>query len=313
MRLLLTGLAFIVISSAFCAEPDNERIHKLLTSDDYTVRWGTPVAYSPGAELVIGDGNGHGGTFGWIRFKPNKDGIDVLSIQFDQGWHPYDTKWPPDRAPVKVKTVRLSLEDYAVLLHDIAIIDAATLKFVPRNGFSTSSNDFWVSVQLSTDKESFIDLDWAGYQGSLEAPTFAKPRAIIKLARAVVEKQKLKKHTLIDAERVWASKKFIHDWEQYKNDTSYWWVREHMIETIGVVGDKSVIPVLRKIIVAISRAKEGEDRFAEMGRDAKNRSVYYAINAVTRLVGKDVCPKPVEEMDLESTQENVLERIKDEK
>jgi len=37
--------------------------------------------------------------------------------------------------------------------------------------------------------------------------------------------------------------------------------------------------------------------------------IYYAINAVTRLIGIDVRPVPAEEMDLESTRQKVLKML----
>src|ERR1700730_15627511 len=107
MRALSACFALVVTCSANGAEPDNERAKKQLKSDNYTVTWGTAPIFETGAELEIGDGNGHGGTLGWMRFLPGKDGVDVLSIKFDEGWEPYKSKWPPDRAPVTVKLARL--------------------------------------------------------------------------------------------------------------------------------------------------------------------------------------------------------------
>jgi hypothetical protein len=144
MRMLSACFALIVVCSANCAEPDDELAKKQLQSDNYTVIWGTAPAYEPDAEFEIGDGNGHGGTLDWIRFQPGKDGVDVFSIEFDEGWHPYESKWPPDRAPVAVKRARLKLDAYAALLRGLAVVDSAKLKPVERNRFTFSSNDFWV-------------------------------------------------------------------------------------------------------------------------------------------------------------------------
>ena len=43
--------------------------------------------------------------------------------------------------------------------------------------------------------------------------------------------------------------------------------------------------------------------------DAKDRCVYYAINAVTRLTKKDLRAKPVEEMDIEETRRKALDML----
>lgn len=41
----------------------------------------------------------------------------------------------------------------------------------------------------------------------------------------------------------------------------------------------------------------------------RKRPVYHAINAITRLVGVDVRPSPVEEMDVEETRERVRDLL----
>src|SRR5262245_726666 len=92
MRVLSVSLALVIVCSANSPEPYTERAKKQLQSDDYMVTWGVPAIYEPDAELEIGDGNGHGGTLGWLRFQPRKDGVEVLSIQFDEGWRPYRSK-----------------------------------------------------------------------------------------------------------------------------------------------------------------------------------------------------------------------------
>ena len=47
-----------------------------------------------------------------------------------------------------------------------------------------------------------------------------------------------------------------------------------------------------------------------MKGDAKDRQCYHSINAIVKLVKKDVREKPVEEMDVQMTREKVLELIK---
>jgi len=298
--------ALAVICSANRAEPGDDRAKKQLQSDNYTVTWGEASTFEPQAELEIGDGNGHGGTLGWVRFQPGKDRVDVLSIQFDKGWHPYESKWPPDRAPVAVKQARLKPDAYAALLRDLAVVDSAKLKPVERNGFTTSSHDFWVYARLTTDKKTLIDLNWAGYEGNGHELEFAKPRAAVRLSREAIKGLDFEEHTLTDWERAWASDKFAHDWKKFKGLDFHWWVRERYIETVGVVGDEAALPVLREILAA--QPPKGKPR-----ESSDERCVYYAINAVTRLANKDVREKPVEEMDIEKTRLKVLDLIKDKK
>jgi hypothetical protein len=306
MRALPACFVLVVLCSAHGAEPRDDRAKKQLQSDNYTVTWGTARAFEPEAELEIGYGNGHGGTLGWVRFQPGKDGVDVLSIEFDAGWHPYESKWPPDRAPVAVKRGRLKSDAYSTLLRDLAVVDTAKLKPVKRNGSTFSSNDFWVYARLTTSKKTLLDLSWGGYEGSSRELDFAKPRAAVRLAQEAVEGLDLEDHKLTDGERAWASAKFARDWKNFKGLEFHWWVRERYIQTIGVIGDKAALPVLRVILA--TEPPKGKRRESSDGR-----CVYYAINAVTRLTKKDVRDKPIAEMDVEKTRLKVLDLIKDKK
>jgi hypothetical protein len=83
-------------------------------------------------------------------------------------------------------------------------------------------------------------------------------------------------------------------------------VRERYIETVGVVGDKAALPVLRDILA--TDPPKGKRRDASDGR-----CVYLAINAVTRLTKTDVRDKPVEEMDIEKTRRKVLDLLTEQK
>ena len=62
---------------------------------------------------------------------------------------------------------------------------------------------------------------------------------------------------------------------------------------IRIVGDASALSTLGNLLQG----------------DAKDRCVYYAINAVTRLTKKDLRAKPVEEMDIEETRRKVLDML----
>jgi hypothetical protein len=186
---------------------------------------------------------------------------------------------------------------YAALLRDLALVAAAELHPVERNSMSGSSRDFWVSARLTANKTALVDLDWAGYWGSMDEVNFAKPQAAVMLAREAVKGLDFKDHTLTGEERGWASAKFARDWKKMKHSDFHWWVRERYIMMIGVVGNALALSALRD-------ALQG---------DPKDRCVYYAINAITRLTKKDVRDKPVEEMNVEKTRRRVLEILQDKK
>jgi hypothetical protein len=293
----LSCIVVALVASAFGTRLGAEQVQDRFRSDNYTVTWGTVAAFDADAELEIGRGSGHGFTLGWLRFRPEKGRVDVLSIQLHENSHSYRSKWPPDRAPVVVKRAQMKSDTYVALLRDLAVVDSAKLRPVERNSITGSTNDFWVCARLVAGNKTLVDLDWAGYRSSRSEADFAKPQAAVALGHAAVKGLDFKEHALTDEERAWASAKFASDWKKIKNLEFHWWVRERYIIMIGVVGDTSALP-------ALGDAMQG---------DPKDRCVYHAINAVTRLTKKDVRDKPVEEMDVEKTRRRVLNMLRDRK
>lgn len=271
--------------------PDDS-LKKKFESENYTVTWGAAPAIAPDSILVIGRGNGHGGILEWLRFTPSKDSVKVLSVKYDNGRKVFKSKWPPDNAPIGVKITSLNKDIYNHLLNDLAIINSATL-VSSTSDLSRSTNDIWVSVRLTREAKTLIDLDWAGYQSAREEAEFAKPATAINIVDKALKKLEFNNYALTKEDRTWASEKFAKDWTRFKDLKSYMWVRTRYLEMIGVAGDSSSLPALRDLL------KENPPE------------VYYAINAVTRLVGKDVRDKPVEEMDIEINRRKLLEVLKD--
>jgi hypothetical protein len=245
MRAFFSCIVVALAASSSGANPGANLVQEHFKSENYTVTLGTTRTFDSGAELEISDGSGHGFTLGWLRFTPEEGRVDVLSIQLNEGRHPYRSKWPPDLATVVVKHAQMKPDAYAALLRDLALIDAAELRRVQRDSSTSSSNDFWVYARLTANKKTLVDLDWAGYEDSSNEVNFAKPQAAVALAHAAVEGLDFKEHTLSEEERGWASAKFARDWKQIKELEFYWWVRERYIIMIGVVGDESALPALR--------------------------------------------------------------------
>lgn len=294
MRIIVVCIVVLFAGLDLDAQVVPDNLKRLLKSKDYTVIWNANrPRYQLSSELTIGYGNGHGGSLGWIRFVPGKINVVILSVEFDEGWHPYTSKWPPDRAPVSIKSGNIDYKVYRSLLSNLAFVASAKLKPKLRNSVSMSSSDFWVSAKLTSRSKTVMDLDWAGYWSSTDEIYFAKSRAAVKLVRGEVDRLVLKPHTLTDDERHWGSLKFVNDWKVFENREFYWWIRERYIVVIGVIGNRIAIPTLIEI----------------MNGDPKQRYVYHAVNALTRLLKKDVRSKPVEEMDVEKSRKNVLELI----
>jgi hypothetical protein len=293
MRSLFACITMILAIPVFCSEQDVDRVRKLLASENYTVTWAAARLFDFGAELEIGNGSGHGQTLSWLRFRPEQGQVNVLSVQFDWGLRPYQSKWPPDRAPVTVKHARMKKAAYAALLHHLAVVDSATLKRTGRHS-SSSSHSLWVFARLTANKETLINLDWAGYAGNPAELQNAKPNAAVTLAWEAVKGLDFREHTLTAEERGWASAKFACDWKKHKESGQHWFMRENSIITIGVVGDATALPTLGGILHG----------------DPKDRCVYHAINAITRLTKTDVRDRPVEEMDVEKTRQKVLDLLR---
>jgi hypothetical protein len=222
MREFLTLFALAIPSWAFSADVDTDRLQRYLDGEYYKVTWRAAPIFDSTATLEIGEGYGHGGIHYWKRFVPSKEHVDVLCVEVDWGNVTFRSKWPPDKASATVKSARMKSEAYVCLLRDLALIHATKLKaFDPsRPGHIVSyfsSNDLWVNVTLDARKKQLIDLDWAGYECSLEEMKFAKPKAAIACVRDAISRITFKEHTLTERDKAWASAKFIRNWKKCEN------------------------------------------------------------------------------------------------
>lgn len=307
----MATLVFIIVASLAAspctAEPVAERIRKHLEGEDYTVAWGVPARYELDAELEIGDGEGHAGVLSWLRLRPGQAWIDVLSIELNEALSPYGSKRPPDRPTIAVRRARMKRDAYASLLDDLGVIIAAEVRPIQREGWPlkswVGSNNSWAYARLAGKNKTVLQLDWAGNFSSLSAPHSAKPLAAVALARDAIEGIDFKPQVLTKEDRAWVSGKFARDWRKFERCESHWWVREAHIELVGIAGDESALPTLRRILEVPPK-----ERF---GRESGDRCIYYAINAVTRLTKKDVRDKPVENMEIESARRRVIDLLRD--
>ncbi len=294
MRVSSLGVLLLVTGTVLSDEPPPDRIAKHFKSEHFTVAWGTPLKYDLGAELEIGDGGGHGGGLRWLRFRPRSGHVEVLSILLREDREPYLSKWPTDRPQIVIRRAEMSLQTYASLLIDLAVVDAAKLTPTEDVG-GISTADCWWFARLATHEQNLLQLEWAGYTGSDEEIKYSKPLVAVLLADQAIKGLEFEKHTLTREDRKWASAKFARDWKAFLKRDFHWWVRERYIMMIGLAGDAQAIPTLRGILES----------------DAKERTMYYAINAITRITKKDVRVGPVEEMDVERTRQKVLKMLRD--
>lgn len=276
------------------------------SSSRFTAIKGPELTYPFDAVLEVGSGSGHGGNLEWIRFQPEKDFVSVLSIELDERWHQYRSKWPPDNAPVVVRQAKLDLAAYRKLLKSVAEVSSAKLTAVvapppvmkrgelPPFSISASmtTNSFWVYARVESHNHELLKYNWTGYAGSREEIVYIKPKAVENLATNALVNLKFEPHQLTAKERAEVSAKFVRDWNLIDDS---WWVKERYVILAGVAGDTSALPLLK-------------DAMSKEGKSA-NRLTYYAINAITRITKKDVRDRPVEEMDIEQTRDRVLSTL----
>lgn len=269
-----------------------ERAAAHLKPRDLAVEWGAAGIWEAAAESEFGGGSGHGSTLRWIRMRPVKEGVEVLSIELEGNRKSYSTPQPPDEPAVKVKRGTAASASYGVLLRLLATIDAAKLAKRPdkRGTFWSSSSDFWVSVRVRSGDRAIAEGQYAGYRGSSGEPTYAKPSAALSAVNEWIGSVEMKDQEPTADERAWVSAKFARDWGTF-TEHDFWWVRERYLQLLGRAGDTASYAALRKVI-------EGGEK----------RELYYAINAAARLLGKDAGAS-AEDADLEPARKRVLELL----
>lgn len=302
-----TTISFLcaLLLSTLAPAADADAVKKLFKSKEYTVTWGEAPKYRANAVLEVGSGNGHGWNLDWLRFLPDKDGVEVLSIRI-RGLG--KSRTVPELNPEKrivVERASMSAAAYQLLLDELAIAESARLTGVRGGDNWFSTNDFWVNAELSAEKKTLLRRDWAGYEAAREVMSFAKPQVMTELAEAAVKKLKFKEHELTAAERAWMSEKFARDWKRFKGEDMHWWVLERYLEIVTEYGDKSVLPALRDILKEPLPPKD--DRSA-----SDLRYVAAAILAVDRILKLDrkVKLNDEDETTIEAERKKTLELLK---
>ncbi len=193
-------------------------IKQKLRSDNYSTTWAAVRDFPATSVLEIGYGSGHGGTLGWLRFVPTATDVQVISIEIDEGWNPYKSKWAPDIAPVTTKIGSITGDSYRGLLERLAVVDSARLRPIERNSVRHTTADFWSSVKLSDGSgHTLTDADWAGYWSTASEAEFAKLRLSVDLARAAIAEIDFVEGPLTFDQRRWASRKFTEDYEKFSD------------------------------------------------------------------------------------------------
>lgn len=265
----------------------------LAETDTFGVEWGPAVAVDASAELEVGSGYGHGGDLTLYRFRPAGEAVEVLAISLDEGREQYHSTWPPDVVPVTVSRAVMDAGAYRALLDRLAAVAGATIRAKPTNSYASSSGNFWAFVLHPSSAEPTIRAEYVGYPSTRREPELVRPRAMATLVWRAVQALRFEEAPLDQDERAWASARLVRDIRRLQGEDFAWWVVERSIRLVGVVGDASALPELRRLL-------DG---------DPRGRRVYNAINAITRLVGVDVRPSPVEEMDVEATRQRVRDLL----
>jgi hypothetical protein len=258
----------------------------------FSVQWHDPPAWDRQAEVETGSGSGHGFTLSWNRFHPKGEDVEILSVTYSAGRKPYDSTWPPDDAPVTARKAGLNRGEYAAMLQVLATLEAATLNEKKTNHYGFSTGSFYAYIRVARPDQDLFREEYAGYPGTQKEPQYAKAQAAAAFVTDFLKSVPLKDQPLGREDRAWVSERFARDWKRViPHDKFYGWVQERLLILVGAAGDDSALPLLAEVI------RDG---------DPKDRKTYYAINAATRLLGKDVRDKPLEEMDVLEVKRRIL-------
>ncbi len=266
-----------------------EKALSLIRAPACEVKIGNVPRWNGLPELELGTGSGHGGSLSWHRFAPGARDVRVLHVSLVADRTSYKTPWPADNRKVEVKQAVLALDDFRLLIRLGGAISAATVTMKPTRTMSSSSADFWSMARASSADGSLFDLDYCGYPGTGKEASYASNQAIVALALDGLKPLEFKECPLSDADRVWATGRFT---QTLKREKEHGWIRERAIIIVGTVGDATALPHLRTIMMG-----------------DVDRNAYFAINAITRLLGTDVRPQPIEHMDVLETRKKIAELL----
>jgi hypothetical protein len=270
-----------------------EKAAEVLTEGgNYTIEWRDAPAWNARAAVEMAGGSGHGFSLTWFRIRPESDGMHVLRLTYKGSRKPYTTRWSPDEAPVTAASAVLGFPEYESLLRVVGVIGAAAIHERSTNRYFSVSSNFYSFLSVTSDGKAVYEDEFSGYPGTMGAPEYAKVRAATGLLEKAVQPLPWKDRDLDAADRAWVSERFARDWRRIvPHAKSYWWVQEDLLILVGAAGDSGALPQLTEII------RDG---------DPADRKTYYAINAATRLIGKDVRPRPLEDMDLTEAKTRIL-------
>ncbi|MBI4243816.1 MAG: hypothetical protein HY606_06970 [Planctomycetes bacterium] len=270
--------------------------------------------------IEIGSGAGHSNLLRWYKFEPDGDTIKILSILFTYNPKIKGNKFPPDEVSIKCTQGIISLSKYCEFKQLIAFIQSAkivksikTEKHIdPVTGkvkmgattWTTSAN-FWSNIQvLNKDGNEILSDNFSGYEGSRTEPEYAKSNACIKAANDFLRDIKLIECNLKDKDKIWATSKFKRDYTKFLLGKDYWWIFQRYILMSGIACNIQILPMLKTILL---QCENNDPAVSKM----KDNISYYAINATTRLTGKDVRIPPIENMDIPVVRKLVLDQLEE--
>ena len=272
-----------------------EGVEGFLDYYQFNIEWGQPKTLDTNGRLELIFASTDGPDLSVTRFQPGENEVDILTVAVNLKDIEHRPKWPDDRAPVEAKRGSMKLDTYQQLLRDIAQIESAKLTLKGKPLGSPDYHEDWFQVEFFTERKPSISMFWFGVGDFDRTGNRTKSLGANILGYRAIKDLPCSEAQLTDEDRAWASKMFARQWRRVDK----WSLREEMLEEalivlIGAVGDNQALSKLGRII----------------RHDDEPKLVYHAINAVTRITGKDLRTKPVEEMDLEANKEQILDLIK---
>ena len=272
-----------------------EGVEGFLDYYQFNIEWGQPKTLSAAGRLELISASTYGPNISVTRFQPRENEVEVFKVSVSLKDISHQSKWPDDIAPVEAKRGLMKPNDYKKLLHDIARIESAKLTLKDKPFGSPGYYEEWIQVEFFTERKPSISMFWFGDGNFDGTGRRTKTLGANLVCGRAIENVEFSDAELTDNDRAWASKMFTRQWRR----VDMWSSREEKFEEalivlIGAIGDNEALSKLGRVIRHYDEPK----------------LVYHAINAVTRITGKDLRTKPVEEMDLEANKEQILDLIK---
>ncbi len=267
--------------------------------ETYELVRGKAIAF-PRMEAVLEweRGSGHGGSLEFYRAEWHAEELHVTRLALEPDRRRYATPYPLDEPEATLVTTKLPAPDALEALELVRRAIGLRLKereLDPLKGrrYSSSSADFHSRLTVSVGNVTLFDESYTGYPSNRSQPEYLSLRVAERVLWELLRDSEWKPAT--DSET--ARKRLLTRISDFAKDG--WWVKDRLLQILGVVGDERFLPFLQARI---------EDELPTNSIGA-TRTLYYALNAYARLSKLDLRPDKPETMDVREVRAAYLEEF----